>query len=332
MEKKQNWYTNPKKYHFIYKTTCLITKRYYLGMHSTDNLNDGYIGSGTIISRSIKKYGKENHSIEILEHLFDRISLKKREYELITEEIINDPMCMNLALGGGYQWPLSQTPIARLSRKEGLKKFWDSDKSSSVRQAISKAVKKRLESKEARDKLSSTTKLYRASLTLEEKDQYSLLMQSIWAKGTKLNEEQSNRVKDSWKCEDHRLARAIGIKRAYESTDLKERRSIESKDRWKTLDYRKKYLNSRVGMKYKKKEKLPRERQPTKYELKTVVWRDKIVNSTIDVTQKGWHQLLAIELKCTNSTVKKFIKANLPELWIKCYIDVSKVRTKRGSE
>lgn len=32
-----------RKYHYIYKTTCLITNRYYIGMHSTDNLEDGYI-------------------------------------------------------------------------------------------------------------------------------------------------------------------------------------------------------------------------------------------------------------------------------------------------
>jgi hypothetical protein len=34
-----------KKYHFIYKTTCLITNKYYIGMHSTDDLEDGYVGS-----------------------------------------------------------------------------------------------------------------------------------------------------------------------------------------------------------------------------------------------------------------------------------------------
>ena len=35
-----------KQYHFIYKTTNIITERYYYGMHSTDNLEDGYLGSG----------------------------------------------------------------------------------------------------------------------------------------------------------------------------------------------------------------------------------------------------------------------------------------------
>jgi hypothetical protein len=43
-EKKQNWYTNPKKYHFIYKTTCKVNGKFYYGMHSTDGLDGGYIG------------------------------------------------------------------------------------------------------------------------------------------------------------------------------------------------------------------------------------------------------------------------------------------------
>jgi hypothetical protein len=70
-------------------------------MHSTDDLEDGYVGSGTRLWHSIKKHGRENFKLEILEFCSDRESLKKREAELITEEMLNDPMCMNLSFGGG---------------------------------------------------------------------------------------------------------------------------------------------------------------------------------------------------------------------------------------
>jgi len=90
----------PHQYHYIYKTTCCLTKRYYYGMHSTSNLDDGYLGSGSNLGKSIKKYGKENHDKEIIEYLNDRISLKKREAEIINEEMLKDPLCMNLSKGG----------------------------------------------------------------------------------------------------------------------------------------------------------------------------------------------------------------------------------------
>lgn len=90
-----------RKYHYIYKTTCIITNRFYIGMHSTNNLKDGYIGSGTRLWHSINKHGKENHICEILEFLPNRKSLKAREKEIVNEELIGNEMCMNLQLGGG---------------------------------------------------------------------------------------------------------------------------------------------------------------------------------------------------------------------------------------
>ena len=113
-EKKQNWYTNSKKYHFIYKTTCSINEKYYYGMHSTDDLEDGYVGSGTQLWHSIRKYGLENFKLEILEFCPDREALKKREAELITEDKLQDPMCMNLKLGGEGGWDIiNNNPIKR---------------------------------------------------------------------------------------------------------------------------------------------------------------------------------------------------------------------------
>lgn len=90
----------PHTFNFIYKTTCLITGRYYIGMHSTSNLDDAYLGSGTRLWKSIKKYGKDNHKREILEFLPDRKSLASREREIVDESVINDPMSMNLMKGG----------------------------------------------------------------------------------------------------------------------------------------------------------------------------------------------------------------------------------------
>jgi hypothetical protein len=89
-----------KKYHYIYKTTNLVNGKYYIGMHSTNNLNDGYIGSGKRLWYSIKFYGRENFKCEILEMFQNRESLRNREKELVNEDILKDKMCMNLKTGG----------------------------------------------------------------------------------------------------------------------------------------------------------------------------------------------------------------------------------------
>jgi hypothetical protein len=89
-----------KKYHFIYKTTNLLSGKYYLGMHSTDNLNDGYMGSGKRLRYSINKYGKENHKVEILEFVDSRPELKAREAEIVNLNEIAKEDCMNLKVGG----------------------------------------------------------------------------------------------------------------------------------------------------------------------------------------------------------------------------------------
>lgn len=89
-----------KQYHFIYKTICQVTNAFYYGMHSTNSLDDGYLGSGKRLKYSINKHGKENHSIEILEFLPSRKDLIERETDLITEDMLKDPNCMNLKPGG----------------------------------------------------------------------------------------------------------------------------------------------------------------------------------------------------------------------------------------
>ena len=86
--------------HYIYKTTCKVTNRYYIGMHSTSNLEDGYMGSGKRLRYSIRKHGKENHVREILEFFETRELLIEAEKKAITLDMITDNNCMNLTEGG----------------------------------------------------------------------------------------------------------------------------------------------------------------------------------------------------------------------------------------
>lgn len=114
-------------YHFIYKTTNLINDKFYVGMHSTFNLDDRYMGSGTQLCYSINKYGRENFKCEILEFLPDRESLRKREHEIVNIELLDNHLSMNICLGGsGARYgtifpdrkssPLSESHKANISK------------------------------------------------------------------------------------------------------------------------------------------------------------------------------------------------------------------------
>jgi hypothetical protein len=121
-------------------------------MHSTSNLEDGYIGSGTLLRRSINYYGRENFKFEILEMHPDRKSLKDREEEIVNEDLVNDPMCMNLQKGGfGWRYRESHPnfgkthPNWRFSEKSHEKQRWlwknDSVWATKTRENIVKAKK-----------------------------------------------------------------------------------------------------------------------------------------------------------------------------------------------
>lgn len=67
----------------IYKTTNLINGKYYIGK-DVRNLNC-YLGSGELLKKAIKKYGKNNFVKEIIEVCNNLIKLEEREKYWIKE-------------------------------------------------------------------------------------------------------------------------------------------------------------------------------------------------------------------------------------------------------
>jgi len=91
------------RFHVIY-TITRDDGHFYRGLHSTDDLDDGYPGSGLRVKNWIKKHGIDEfwrrHTKTIDEILPSRDLLEKREAELINDDLINDPLCLNLCIGG----------------------------------------------------------------------------------------------------------------------------------------------------------------------------------------------------------------------------------------
>lgn len=88
------------KYHFLYKTTNLVNGKIYIGVHSTDNLQDGYLGSGKYLLRAVRKHGSENFRREIVEFFNHATEMYQREKEIVTEEFVRCDDNYNFATGG----------------------------------------------------------------------------------------------------------------------------------------------------------------------------------------------------------------------------------------
>ena len=89
-----------KKYNYFYKITNIINNHFYYGIHSTDNINDGYMGSGRRLNRAFKKYGITNFKKDIIKYFDTREDASDYECEMVTEELVKSNDCYNCRLGG----------------------------------------------------------------------------------------------------------------------------------------------------------------------------------------------------------------------------------------
>ena len=81
-----------KQYHYIYQVTSPSGK-FYIGRHSTYNINDGYIGSGKWVS-SMSKHKQQQLTKKIIEMCdsYDEVVLREQHY---INQHINNSLNMN---------------------------------------------------------------------------------------------------------------------------------------------------------------------------------------------------------------------------------------------
>ena len=85
---------------YLYQITNLVNNKIYIGVHSTKDIDDSYMGSGVNIQSAIKKYGINNFKKDIL-YTFDNVEdMYAKEKELVTEVFLLREDTYNLRVGG----------------------------------------------------------------------------------------------------------------------------------------------------------------------------------------------------------------------------------------
>jgi hypothetical protein len=91
-------------YYTVYRVTNKVNGRYYIGKHTTTDPNDKYMGTGTVITRAIQTYGVDAFEKQVLYFCDSEQHAFEVEAQLVTETVINDPLCYNLRAGGKGGW------------------------------------------------------------------------------------------------------------------------------------------------------------------------------------------------------------------------------------
>lgn len=131
---------------YIYKTTCLINNKIYIGQCSkSPEESEDYFGSGRRIKDCLKKHGKKNFKKEILCICKSQKALDVMEEFYIkkfnsTNKEIGYNILPGTANGFGSVSPMLIKSV-RESSLSKIKLFWSSDKSIEVRKEISKKRK-----------------------------------------------------------------------------------------------------------------------------------------------------------------------------------------------
>jgi hypothetical protein len=96
-------------------------------MHSTNDMNDGYMGSGKRLGYEKKKYGLENFVKEILEYCDNREELAQREKEIVNDDMLKEELCLNLHIGGRGGFTREEAIKGSINGKKTLKKLFETD-------------------------------------------------------------------------------------------------------------------------------------------------------------------------------------------------------------
>ena len=105
-------------YYLVYKVTNKVNNKIYVGVHKTENIDDGYMGSGKILRRAIDKHGIDNFIKEILFEASTAEEMFEKEKEFV--EV--GKHTYNIKKGGDGGWDYINNSLYANGRDEVWKR------------------------------------------------------------------------------------------------------------------------------------------------------------------------------------------------------------------
>lgn len=167
-------------YYGIYKITNKVNGKMYIGQHITDDLDDGYLGSGLVIKNAVKKYGPDSFTKEWLEFAENAEDLNYLERIYVDEEWLARPDTYNLILGGTGGW--------------GYVNAHELGKTEEVRRKKSESMKGKTHSHETKMKISKARKGQKSPMKGKHHSEQARRLMSLARKRRKTTDETKERL------------------------------------------------------------------------------------------------------------------------------------------
>lgn len=119
-----------KQFNYVYITTNLVNGKQYVGDHSTNNLNDSYLGGGRLFKLKMNEYGKENFKKEILEFFNSKEDAFNAQEKYIIQYNTLVPNGYNISPKGGHDvlGSVSELTKQKISKKQKGRKLTEEHK------------------------------------------------------------------------------------------------------------------------------------------------------------------------------------------------------------